>query len=126
MYKIRTEFNFEAAHKLNLSYESPCNSLHGHSYMCAVTIAATELNQDGMICDFKVLKSIIRSAVEDRLDHKYLNDVFQANGNTTAEFMSKWICDVINQHLKALEINAKCVCVELNETAKNRAIWEEE
>ena len=25
MYKIRTTFNFEAAHKLNLTYDSPCS-----------------------------------------------------------------------------------------------------
>ena len=35
---IRTEFYFEAAHQLNLTYESKCENLHGHSYKCAVTI----------------------------------------------------------------------------------------
>ena len=49
---IRTEFYFEAAHQLNLSYESKCENLHGPSYKCAITITSDKLNQDGMIVDF--------------------------------------------------------------------------
>lgn len=124
MYKIRTQFNFEAAHKLNLTYESPCSSLHGHSYLCAVTIQAQSLDKNGMICDFKILKAIIKERIEDRLDHKYLNDIFEVNA--TAEYMARWICDEINEGLDDEGINAICIKVELNETAKNMAIWEEE
>lgn len=125
MYKIRTEFNFEAAHKLSLNYNSPCTRLHGHSYMCAVTLKADELDANGMICDFKVLKQIIAERVEALLDHQYLNEVFMQN-NSTAEYMSKWICKQINEGLDEANINATCCCVELNETAKNKAIWEED
>ena len=125
MYKIRTTFNFEAAHKLNLTYDSPCSSLHGHSYKCSVTIAASQLDVNGMICDFKLLKQIINERVHSKLDHHYLNDIF-TGCNSTAEFMSKWICDTINSGLIELGINAKCVRVELNETQNNQAIWEED
>lgn len=126
MYKIRTEFEFESAHKLDLTYESPCQNLHGHSYKCAVTIRSTtnELDGNGMICDFKVLKKIIKEKVENVLDHNYLNDIFDANA--TAEYMSKWIGDVINEGLYDLSIDARCCMVELNETSKNKAIWEED
>lgn len=124
MYKIRTEFNFEAAHQLHLPYESACNRVHGHSYLCAVTIASETLNNDRMICDFKVLKNIINERIERILDHQFLNDVFE--GNTTAEYMSRWICEQINESLCDRHIAAKCICVELNETAKNKAIWEED
>lgn len=123
MYKIRTVFSFEAAHKLNLTYESPCTGLHGHSYICGVTIAAPELDENGMVCDFKVLKQIINKRVHDKLDHRYLNDVFK-DVNATAEFMSEWIYDAINSGLAERSIDAKCVCVELNETANNKAIYE--
>lgn len=122
---IRTEFYFEAAHQLNLSYESKCENLHGHSYKCAVTITNDndELNQDGMIVDFVEFKKIIKEKIEDRLDHKYLNDIF-GKTNSTAEYMSKWIAEQIDEGIKEKNINARVSKVELNETAKNMAIYE--
>ena len=122
---IRTEFYFEAAHQLNLSYMSKCENLHGHSYKCAVTITNNddELNQDGMIVDFVEFKKIIKEKIEDKLDHNFLNNVF-GEQNSTAEFMSKWIAEQIDIGLKEKNIKAFCSKVELNETAKNMAIYE--
>ena len=122
---IRTEFYFEAAHQLNLSYLSKCENLHGHSYKCAITITNNddELNKDGMIVDFVEFKKIIKEKIEDRLDHKFLNDIF-GEQNSTAEFMSKWIAEQIDIGLKEKNIKAFCSKVELNETAKNMAIYE--
>ena len=126
MYSIRTEFEFEASHKLDLPYESKCVNLHGHSYRAAATFQSLDgqLNDVGMIVDFTVIKKIIKEKIEDRLDHAYLNDIFEVNA--TAEYMSKWICDELNTALNEKKIDAKCVKVELNETTKNKAIWEEE
>ena len=126
MYSIRTEFEFEASHKLDLPYESKCVNLHGHSYRAAATFQplSGELNDVGMIVDFTVIKKIIKEKIEDRLDHAYLNDIFEVNA--TAEYMSKWICDELNTALVEKKIDAKCIKVELNETTKNKAIWEEE
>ena len=125
---IRTEFSFEAAHKLNLTYESKCQNLHGHSYKCAVTITSAfaqndVLDANGMVIDFSELKKIIREQIENRLDHKYLNDVF-GDVNPTAEYMSSWIADQIDAGLAKEDIDAYCSRVELNETAKNMAIYE--
>ena len=122
---IRTEIYFEAAHQLNLSYESKCENLHGHSYKCAITITndTDTLNQDGMIVDFVEFKKIIKEKIEDRLDHKYLNDIF-GKTNSTAEYMSKWIAEQIDEGLQEKDINAYVSKVELNETAKNMAIYE--
>ena len=122
---ISSEFYFEAAHKLNLSYESKCENLHGHSYRCIVEITSTadKLNVDGMIVDFTILKQIIKEKIEDRLDHKYLNDIFKVNA--TAEYMAEWICNEVDRGLSDKNIHAKCTKVELYETAKNKAIYEE-
>lgn len=126
MHLIRTEFEFEAAHKLDLPYESKCTNLHGHSYRAAVTFKSLtgQLNPEGMIVDFSLVKKIIKERIEDKLDHSYLNNIFKENA--TAEVMSKWICDELNIALKEYLVNAKCVRVELNETTKNKAIWEED
>lgn len=123
MYAIRSEFDFEAAHNLKLSYESKCENLHGHSYHCAVTVESPELDENGMICDFTVFKKLLKERIEDKLDHKYLNEVYDVNA--TAEYMSKWIYDEVNSGLAELGVNAKCKCVELNETARNKAMYYE-
>ena len=122
---IRTEFYFEAAHQLNLTYESKCENLHGHSYKCAVTITndTDELNVDGMIVHFVEFKKIIKEKIEDKFDHKFLNDIFGTT-NSTAAYMSKYIAEQVTEGLKEKGINAYCSKVELNETAKNMAIYE--
>ena len=122
MISIRTEFEFEAAHCLKLTYDSPCQRLHGHSYRCAVTIKGNKLDENNMIVDFKVLKKLIKDRIEDRLDHRNLNDIFDVNA--TAEYMSEWIGNKINKALIEEGINATCTKVELNETSRNKAIWE--
>lgn len=124
MYKIRTEFEFEAAHNLQLDYESPCQRLHGHSYRCAVTLASSVLDSNGMIIDFKKLKAVIKQEIEEKLDHRNLNDIFDCNA--TAEYMSKWMWQQINDGLKKINCRARCIRVEVNETSKNKAIWEED
>jgi len=124
MYSIETTFTFEAAHKLVLDYDSKCENLHGHSYICTVTINSPELNKNGMIMDFKSLKTIIYHRIEEPLDHKYLNSVFDSN--PTAENMAKWICDTLNEELVKQYADIRCVKVELNETAKNKAIWRDD
>ena len=55
------------AHKLNLSYDSPCNRLHGHNYRVEVVLTAHELGPTGMVMDFTHLKDVIK-----RYDHKFL------------------------------------------------------
>ena len=47
-----------ACHNLKLSYESKCSRLHGHNWEVTVYCAATELNADGMVIDFKHVKDL--------------------------------------------------------------------
>ena len=58
-----------AAHRLELDYESKCNRLHGHNYMVEVW-AYGDLDKNGMIIDFSVIKEIVF-----RYDHRDLNDI---------------------------------------------------
>jgi 6-pyruvoyltetrahydropterin/6-carboxytetrahydropterin synthase len=75
--EIEIEDTIEAAHQLNLPYESKCNTLHGHSYRVRVKIEAKELNGNGMVIDFTDVKKVIRM-----YDHQNLNNFFSP---TTAE-----------------------------------------
>ena len=67
--------------------------------------------------------NITDKKIEDKFDHKFLNDIFGTT-NSTAEYMSKYIAEQVTEGLKEKGINAYCSKVELNETAKNMAIYE--
>lgn len=71
--RISKEFNFDMAHAL-LGYDGLCRNIHGHSYTLVVTVIGSPIIDDaspknGMLIDFKDLKSIIRSTIVDRFDH---------------------------------------------------------
>lgn len=125
MYKLVARVDIEGAHKLDLDYESPCKNLHGHRWNIEVTLAGKELNQNGMLCDFKIVKDILNKNVHDILDHQNLNDIFCFN--PTAENISTWVADQMNYGLINANIaGVRCVKVSVFETAKNNAIWEED
>ena len=95
MWYLEKRIEISAAHFLELSYHSPCANLHGHNWIITVYCKSKELNEDGMIIDFSMIKDIIK----DTLDHKNLNKVLDVN--PTAENISKWIVDNIDVCYKA-------------------------
>ena len=108
MYYVEKTLTISAAHNLNLSYESKCENLHGHNWKIIVYCKAKELDQDGMVTDFKHIKRIVKS----NFDHKYINEVLDVN--PSAENIARWICD----HVK------NCYKVLVQESEGNQAIYE--
>lgn len=97
-----------ASHKLNLSYESKCQNLHGHNWHIRVFCKSETLNKDGMVEDF----THIKKAIHDKLDHQNLNEVL--GFNPTAENIAKWICEQI----------PTCYKVSVKESDGNIATYE--
>ena len=65
----RTEY-FEIAHNL-YPYDGGCYNLHGHSYKVTIEISGPQVDPLNMICDFKVLKQIMKEVIPD---HAYIYD----------------------------------------------------
>lgn len=108
MYYVKKTLEISAAHRLTLDYESKCTALHGHNWIITVFCRSAELDQNGMVVDFSLIKSKVKSV----LDHQVLNDVVPFN--PTAENIAKWICDQVPH----------CYRVEVQESKGNVAIYE--
>lgn len=73
MFDIFIKTHFAGAHHLR-DYPGDCENPHGHNWKIKVTVRATGLDELGMGIDFKILKKIVKEAV-DKLDHRDLNNL---------------------------------------------------
>jgi len=60
-------FTFDAGHRL-LSHPELCRHLHGHTYRLEVVVRAQELDECGMVCDFKALSQVVKRVLAS-FDH---------------------------------------------------------
>lgn len=108
MYFVKKRMEIAGAHRLNLNYESKCANLHGHNWIVTVWCKSQTLDANGMVIDF----THIKREVQDKLDHKFLNDVVPFN--PTAENIAKWVCEQIPH----------CYRVSVQESEGNVATYE--
>lgn len=109
MYTVKKTLEISAAHQLKLDYESKCENLHGHNWMIDIYLRSEDLDNNGMVMDF----TIIKKRINEKMDHKNLNEVFDFN--PTAENIAKWIQE---------ELGEKCFKVVVQESQNNVAIYE--
>jgi 6-pyruvoyltetrahydropterin/6-carboxytetrahydropterin synthase len=82
---VTAKLDFSAAHRLhnpdrdaewNRRVYDKCDNPagHGHNYVIEVSVKGRTDPETGMVIDLKKLKSIMRRAVVDRVDHRNLNE----------------------------------------------------
>ncbi|HLH09884.1 MAG TPA: 6-carboxytetrahydropterin synthase QueD [Terriglobales bacterium] len=98
MFEVSVEESFAAGHALR-GYRGKCENPHGHNYKVRITLHGEQLDNIGLLFDFKDLKSAMNQVI-DRLDHQYLNDIepFKVL-NPSAENMAKYFYDECNTFL---------------------------
>ena len=90
MYSLKVEGTFSSAHNLR-GYKGRCEDLHGHNWRVEVVIKSEELDDIGLVMDFKRLKKEL-NVVLDEMDHKYLNKLaYFRKVNPTSENIAKYI-----------------------------------
>ncbi|MGB5377674.1 6-pyruvoyl trahydropterin synthase family protein [Muriicola sp.] len=126
--KVSRRAHFNAAHRLyrpdwsdekNNAIFGKCNNpnYHGHNYELIVSVQGEIDPATGFVMDVKILKDLIKSEIEDALDHKNLNlDVPEFKElNPTAENIAVVIWNKLRAHID----KSKDLEVVLYETPRN-------
>jgi 6-pyruvoyltetrahydropterin/6-carboxytetrahydropterin synthase len=95
---ITRRYHFEAAHFLPLVPDGhKCKRMHGHNYEFELVVRAT-LNDQGWVLDFWDLDLIVQPLINEKLDHRLLNEV-PGLDNPTAEIIAIWLHRIISNLL---------------------------
>ncbi|MFY1026200.1 6-carboxytetrahydropterin synthase QueD [Actinobacillus seminis] len=109
MFKVSKEFSFDMAHILD-GHDGKCQNLHGHTYKLQVEVSG-DLVPDGakkgMVVDFTDVKTVVKEAILDPMDHAFIYD-------TTSERECK-IATLLN------ELNSKTFGIPVRTTAEEMA-----
>ncbi len=99
MFEVTVEAGFSSGHYLR-NYRGKCENPHGHNYKVFVTLIGAELDEAGLLLDFKLLKQVMRPVV-DRLDHQMINDLepFAKELNPSAENLARYFYQETAQQL---------------------------
>lgn len=133
MYVIRKEFKFEAAHRLDKSYTKCCTNIHGHRFVVEVVCSSYDVNEDGVVIDFKRLSEYVQPVINE-LDHTCILErtkddekkdmkgwkIYYMDKTPTAENLARLIYDKVKENVVSL------IRVRVHETATGWAeYWEE-
>ncbi|MBM7865318.1 6-carboxytetrahydropterin synthase QueD [Heliobacterium gestii] len=117
MYELIVQTHFDAAHFLR-DYPGDCARVHGHTWQVEVTLMGRELDDLGMLIDFKEVKKAVK-AICDQLDHRMINehDYFQ-HRNPTAENLSCYFFHELAGWLKANHPHVRVATVRIWESPR--------
>ena len=107
MYTLTIKDHFDAAHAL-VGYPGECRELHGHTWDVEVSVRGTQLDEVGIVYDFKDLKADLK-AILDSYDHKYLNEIPPFDTiNATAENLARVVYEQLEEtlptHIELVEV----------------------
>ena len=115
MYEVTVQDTFSSGHYLRVYY-GKCENPHGHNYRVLVTLVGEQLEPNGLLLDFKLLKRILQPTIQ-YLDHFMINDLEPfTTVNPSAENIAKYFFDRVSGQL--LEMTGGRVRV------KDCTIWE--
>ena len=99
MFEVTVQAGFSSGHFLR-NYRGKCENPHGHNYKVFVTLIGEQLDEAGMLLDFKLLKQVMRPTVE-YLDHFMINDLapFDKEVNPSAENLAKYFYEQTSSQL---------------------------
>ena len=98
MFEIGIKADFSAAHRLD-GYQGPCSDFHGHNWGVEVFVRGEELDDTGILMDFKLLKQHV-SEVLQAVDHRDLNSLEEfRQANPSSENIARLLYREVSSRL---------------------------
>jgi 6-pyruvoyltetrahydropterin/6-carboxytetrahydropterin synthase len=117
MFEVTIRKTFAAAHQLR-DIGGKCEELHGHNFTVEVAAGAENLNNEGLLLDFRLLKRWTNEILEE-LDHKYLNELpFFKGLNPSSEVIARFLFERLTEKGKAANTPITRVTVWESEDAR--------
>ena len=113
-FVLKTLLDFASAHSLR-GYDGDCAKLHGHNWKIEVQVVGHQLNEVGMVIDFKEIKKHAKAVIAE-LDHTFLNDHphFQTT-NPTAENIAAYLYQEIEKRIQSDQVKMHSLTVWEND-----------
>ena len=123
MYTLCVDGAFEAAHRV-VNYPGKCDRLHGHNWVVEATFQGTQLDELGMLIDFKIAKKAL-AEILDEFDHYYLNDFppFKDGVNPTAENLARIIYERLEARTEVQASPAELTALTVWESPKSSVTY---
>lgn len=116
MFQISVETQFSAAHAIHIG--GTLEKLHGHNWHVTAIISGSQLDSDGLLCDFHTVHDTLQGIIEP-FQNANLNETDPFNRlNPSAELVAKHIGEQLQILLgQALAPHAKVSSVRVTEAA---------
>ena len=116
MYELKIVSQFAAAHQLR-GFHGGCEYLHGHNWKVEVFVSGQNLQEDGLLIDFRVIKEKTATLLNG-LDHKFLNELEPFTTlNPSSENMARHIFEFLSRALNTENIRVSRITVWESDTA---------
>jgi 6-pyruvoyltetrahydropterin/6-carboxytetrahydropterin synthase len=125
VFEVSVKSSFSAAHRLQ-EVGGKCENLHGHNFAVEVSVRSDRLTEQGVVVDFRELKSYLARILEG-LDHHFLNETPPfIDRNPSSENIARYIHTEISKMIAEVKPDAR-VRVSVWESDTSRAsYWKDE
>ena len=113
MFTIQVTHEFCAAHSITLNGAQ--EPIHGHNFKATATILGTELDHEGLLCDFHLLEHTLKNICQPFTNNNLNTTPPFDTLNPTAENIAKHIADTIADELDTRLAPAKVHSVSITE-----------
>jgi 6-pyruvoyltetrahydropterin/6-carboxytetrahydropterin synthase len=116
MYELKVISHLAAAHQLKET-GGKCEKLHGHNWKIEVYVSGSQLDQNGLLIDFQLVKNAVEKVMAG-LDHEFLNElaVFK-NLNPSSENIARIIYEQVGPVINSDRVRISKVTAWESETA---------
>lgn len=124
MFQVCKTFSFDAAHALR-GYDGNCERMHGHRWEVAVCLEGPQVNELGILVDFRAIKAAMQAVTAD-YDHNVLNDVPPYDAiNPSTELIARTIYLALRDQVATAADQARVAYVQVWESPTSWAkYWE--